>query len=144
MDRKITDAKEYLSQIRTINIKLKSLARQRQALEDSLFNTSPKLSHTPRPATRDVHRMDGLIAAKLDIENEMEAASQKLAEVHRTIASVQGGFLSAVLTYRYIDQKPWVGIASALHLSESRVYQLHREALAEIEKSINEREVKSA
>ena len=88
--------------------------------------------------------MDGLIAAKLDIENEMEAASEKLAEVHKTIAAVQGGFLSAVLTYRYIDQKPWPAIGAALNFSESRVYQLHREALAEIEKSINEREVKSA
>ena len=137
MDRNIKNAKEYLSQIRTINIKLKSLARQRQALEDSLLNTSPKLSHMPKSPSPDVHRMDGLIAAKLDIENKMEAASEKLAEVHKTIAAITQYELSAVLTYRYVNRMQWVDISNELFISESRVYQLHREALTEVEKAIN-------
>ena len=137
MDRKITNAKEYLSQIRTINIKLKSLVRQRQALEDSLLNTSPKLSHMPKAPSPNVHRMDGLIAAKLDIENKMEAASVKLAELHKTIAAIQKYELCAILTYRYVDRLQWADIATNLYIGVSRVYQLHREALTEVEKVMN-------
>jgi len=133
----ITTAKEYLSQIRDVNIRLKSLARQRQSLEDALYNISPKLSHTPKSATQDVHRMDGLIAAKLDIESEMETASIKLAEIYKTVSTIPAAELGAVLTYRYIDRLPWLDIAKELFISESRVYQLHREALAAIEEVLD-------
>jgi len=143
MDKTIT-AKEYLSQIHSINTRLKSLVSQRQSIMDSLYNISPKLSHTPKAASPDIHRMDGLIAAKLDIESEMEAASLKLAGIHKTISAITGAELGAVLTYRYIDHMPWPDVAKELFLSESRVYQLHREALAAIESIITESEVKSA
>jgi len=137
---KTINAKDYLTQIRAIHIRLKSLARQRQSLEDALYNISPVLSHTPHSASPDVHRMDGLIAAKLDIETEMEAESRRLAEIHKTIAAVQGRFLGAVLTARYVEQIQWPDIARELYISESRAYQLHREALAEVEKALRERE----
>jgi len=137
MDRKINTAKEYLAQIQSLNFRIKTLASQRQSLEDSLMNISPKLSHMPKAPSPDVHRMDGLIAAKLDIENKMEAASQKLAEVHKTIAAITQYELSAVLTYRYVNRMQWVDISNELFISESRVYQLHREALTEVEKAIN-------
>ena len=137
MDRKINTAKEYLAQIQSLNFRIKTLASQRQSLEDSLMNISPTLSHMPKAPSPDVHRMDGLIAAKLDIENKMEAASEKLAEVHKTIAAIPEAELSAVLIYRYVDRLQWADIATNLYLGVSRVYQLHREALAEVEKAIN-------
>ena len=144
MDKSKINAKEYLSQIHSINTKLKSLAFQRQSIEDALHNVSPKLSHTPKNATRDVHQMEGLIAAKLDIEADIERFSERLAEVHKTIAAFPAAELGAVITYRYISRLPWEDIAIKLHISESRVYQLHREALRMVENIITEREVKSA
>jgi len=144
MDKSKINAKEYLSQIHSINIRLKSLAFQRQSIEDALYSTSPKLSHMPKNATRDVHRMERLIVTKLDIESEIERASERLAEVHKTIATFPAAELGAVITYRYINRLPWEDIAIKLHISESRVYQLHREALKVVENIITEREVKSA
>ena len=72
MDNTKINAKAYLSQIHDINTRLKCFASQRQSIVDSLYNISPKFSHAPRASTPDVHRMEGLIAAKLDIEAEME------------------------------------------------------------------------
>ena len=70
--------------------------------------------------------------------------SLKLAEVYKTIAAIPASQLGAVITYRYIENMPWLDIAQKLRISESRVYQLHREALAAIEIIMNRSEVKSA
>jgi len=132
LDKYIT-AKKYLEQISAVNLRLRSLAGQRRSLEDALYNISPKLSHTPRPPTADVHRMSGLVAAKLDIENEMEAASEKLAEVHKTINRIPDICCQAVLVARYVEGKRWGDIANEVGFSLSRVYDFHRFGLEHIE-----------
>jgi len=126
-------AKEYLSQIHSINIRLKSMARQKQSLEDSLMNFAPVFSDMPRPASPDIQRMETLIAAKVDIENEMAEASSKLVEIHKTIGKIRNAELNALLTARYIDRKKWGVIASELYISLRQVHRLHQEVLAEID-----------
>ena len=131
MDKYIT-AKKYLEQINAVNLRLRSLASQRRSLEDALYNVSPKLTHTPRAPSRDVHRMSGLVAAKLDVENEMETASDKLAEVHKTINRVPDTCCQAVLVARYVDGKRWGDIANEVGFSQSRIYDFHRLGLEHI------------
>ena len=128
--------KEYLSQIRTINIRLKSMARQVQSLEDALTSVSPVISDMPRSPSPNLQRMESLIAAKVDLEREMDAESAKLADITRTINSLPDSTHSAILTSRYISRMEWREIANELYVSEGRAYQLHRDALAEIEKII--------
>jgi len=132
LDKYIT-AKKYLEQINGVSLRLRSLASQRRSLEDALYNVSPTLTHTPRPPTPDVHRMSGLVAAKLDVENAMEVASEKLAEVHKTINRVPDTCCQAVLVARYVDGKRWGDIANEVGFSLSRVYDYHRLGLEYIE-----------
>jgi len=60
-------AKEYLSQICTFNIRLKSMARQKQSIEEALSNVSHVISDMPRSPSPDIYRMEKLIAAKIDL-----------------------------------------------------------------------------
>lgn len=129
-------AKEYLSQIKTINIRLKSMVRQIQSLDDSLTNVTPKISDMPGAATPNVHRMEELIAVKVDLENDIKTDSSKLAEITRTINALPNTIYIAILTNRYFGRMDWREIADELYISQSHLYNLHRDALAEIEKII--------
>jgi len=129
-------AKEYLKQIRIINMQLKSMRRQVQSLADAATNISPILSDMPKAATADIHRMENLIVTKVDLENEAAAKSDKLAEITRKINSLPDPMHVAIITSRYICNMEWRDIACEMHISEGRIFQLHRDALAELEKSI--------
>jgi DNA-directed RNA polymerase specialized sigma subunit len=129
-------AKQYLSQFQAINLKLRNMTRQVQSLEDALENANPVINAMPRPATLNIHRMEDLIAAKIDLEKQIENETVKLAEITRTVNLLQSDHHIAILTNRYFCRMEWSDIACELYVSVGRVYQLHREALLEIEKSI--------
>ena len=129
------NAKEYLSQVKSLKIGIKSKARQIQSLEDSLYKVSPILCDMPKAATPQVDRMAGLVAAKVDLERELEADSTKLAEISQTINSLTDPQYRSLLTNRYFAMMEWNEIADEMYLSTRSVYRLHKEALGEFEKS---------
>jgi len=129
-------AKEYLRQISTINMKLASMRWQIQSLKDAAVNVTPVLNDMPKAATADIHRMEGLIVAKVDLESEVAELTAKLVSITRTINSLPDSTHAAILTGRYIRAMEWREIADELHISQGRIFQLHRDALAALEKSI--------
>jgi len=126
-------AKRYLEDIQRMKARICSLGIQHRSLSDALVNVSPTLSHMPRPATPDVHRMDGLIAAKLDIENKIKDVSARLVEIHNAINSVDDPYQQSILALRYIDGKTWQEITEETYLGRSRVFAYHNLALETIE-----------
>jgi DNA-directed RNA polymerase specialized sigma subunit len=132
----VMTAKEYLGQIQTLIIGLKSLSRQVKSLEDALTGVSTQLSDTPGSATPNVRRMEELIAAKVDLERRLEANSTRLAAITNTINSLPDMVHTALLTARYIAGMEWQEIANELRISRSHLFNLHRDALNEIEKII--------
>ncbi len=129
--------KEYLAQIKTIKIGLKGMLRQVKALQDTLTDVSNHLSETPGSPTRNIHRMEQMIAAKVDMEATLEAETARLAGISRTINLLTNPLHSAILTARYVTGLDWRQISGELNLSRSRVYGHHRDALNEVELLIN-------
>ena len=129
-------AKEYLSQIHSCKMRLKSICWQIESLEAALGCQSPTYNDMPKHTTRNVHRMEDLIAEKLDLEQRMKAIEVKLAEIYTTIREIPNPVHSAILSGRYIIEKEWHDICREIHISESRIFQIHRDALAELEKTV--------
>ncbi len=129
-------AKEYLGQIRPLNMSLKSLIRQVQSLDDALTGDSVGISDMPGAATPNVLRMEMLIANKIDLERRIEAQSAKLTEIINTINSLPNHIHTAILTARYVTDMDWQKIANETGVGRGRMFQLHRDALAEVEKII--------
>jgi hypothetical protein len=129
--------KDYLAQIKSIKIGLKYLLRQAQSMQDTLTDISQHLSDTPGSPTRNIHRMEQMIAAKVDLEAKIEAETIKLAGITGTINTVSNPLYAAILTARYVTGLDWRQISEELNLSRSRVFGLHREALADVELLIN-------
>ncbi len=129
--------KEYLSQIKTIKVGIKSLLRRVQSLHDTLTDVSNHLSETPGSPTRNVHRMEQMIASKVDLETLIEAETIRLAGITGPINAITNPMYAAILTARYVSDMDWRGISAELNLSRSCVFQHHRDALAEVELLIN-------
>ncbi len=129
--------KEYLAQIKTIKVEIKSLLRRVQSLHDTLTDISNHLSETPGSPTRNVHRMEELMVSKIDLEAQIEAETIRLAGITGTINLIVNPLYAAILTARYVSDMDWRGISAELNLSRSRVFQHHRNALAEVELLIN-------
>jgi DNA-directed RNA polymerase specialized sigma24 family protein len=127
-------AKQYLLQIKSIKMRMASMARQARALEGTLSALAPKLSMTPRSPSPDVHRMEGLIAAKVDLETSIAAGEKKLAEITQAINSLPDAMCVAVLTSRYVDGMGWLEIMNTLRISKSHLHRLHNKALESLEK----------
>jgi DNA-directed RNA polymerase specialized sigma subunit len=130
----VMTAKEYLSQFKTISIRLKSISQQIQAIDTALTSTTPILSKTPHSASPDPHRMENLIATKVDLEREGAAGAVRLGEIIQSVKSLPDALLVTILTNRYILFMDWREIMSELYISESHLHRLHSKALNEIEK----------
>lgn len=129
-------AKQYLAQIRDCNMRIKSIGWQIESLEGVLEYQSPIYSDMPKSPTRNIHRLQDLIAAKADLEQEIKDLNSKLAAVFTTIRDMPDPVHSAILSGRYILGKEWHEICQEINVSEGRIYQIHRDALAEIEKTV--------
>jgi len=129
-------AKEYLSQINDCNMRLKSIGWQIESLETALGCTSSAYSDTPKCATRNVHRMEDLIVEKLDLERKMKDLQSTLTAAYTTIREMSDPVHSAILSGRYVMGKEWHELCREIHISESRIFQIHRAALAELEKTV--------
>jgi DNA-directed RNA polymerase specialized sigma subunit len=127
-------AKEYLGQIQAIVMSLKSLSRQVQSLEEALTGGSPTVNDMPSSATPNVNSMPKLIAAQIDLERKIDIQSKRLAEITNTVNSLPNPIYTAILTARYVAGMEWREIANEMRLSPSHMYQLHSDALKEIEK----------
>ena len=130
------DAKKYLSQVKSINIRLKTKARQVQVLEDSLTRVTTVISDTPKSATPNVHSMENLIVTKIDLEAEIVTDTAKLAEITNVVNSLQSELHVAILTGRHFSGLGWRTIADELHISQSHVHRLYQSALDEVKKLI--------
>jgi hypothetical protein len=133
------NAKDYLSQISSCNMRLKSMARQIESIDDALGCHSPQYSDLPKSPTRCIHRMEGLIAAKIDIEREMASLAATLADVHATINKLTNPVHAAIITGRYICDKTWGHIAAEIHYSVRHTHELHQEALDVLETFLQDR-----
>jgi len=126
-------AKEYLEQIRTLQIRLEIMRTRKQNLMDALTNVSPNYSDMPHSSTPNVHRMEELICAKIDIDNEITSASLELEKILKMINSLENSVYSFILSERYIKRQPWNKIACEINICQSHVFRYHNEALAEID-----------
>jgi DNA-directed RNA polymerase specialized sigma subunit len=129
-------AKEYLSQIRRIQTRLSAMADQLECLKASAEYISPQFSDMPRPATRNVHKNEDAIVRVIEWQEKMNDEYHRLADINAAINAVADPLLQSLLVKRYVKGDTWGAISRELFVGSSRVYQLHRDALAEIEKII--------
>jgi len=138
MSKPKLSAKDYLSQAYRIDQRINSKIEQVQSLRDLAEKASATLSDVPpSKGSRNVHRMEDVIAKMMDMESEISADMKRLLnlkhEIVTVISCVESPELQTLLELRYLCFKTWEQIAVALHFDLRWVHRLHNRALNEVE-----------
>ena len=138
MSKPKLSAKDYLSQAYRIDQRINSKIEQVQSLRDLAEKATATLSDVPpSKGTRNVHRMEDVIAKMVDLESEINADLTHLInlkhEIVTVIKCVESPELQTLLELRYLCFKTWEQIAVELHFDLRWVHRLHNRALNEVD-----------
>ena len=135
-------AKQYLSQIRPIQLRLSAMAAQLECLRSAAECITATHSDMPCSATHNIRKNEDAILRMLEWEEKMRFEVDCLADINATIAAVSNPTLQSLLVKRYVRDEAWEKIAEELHYCLSQTKRLHFAALAEVEKLMNRNEPK--
>ncbi len=138
MSKPKLSAKDYLSQAYRIDQRINSKIEQVQSLRDLAEKATATLSDVPpSKGTRNIHRMEDVIAKMVDLESEINADLTHLInlkhEIVTVIKCVESPELQTLLELRYLCFKTWEQIAVELHFDLRWVHRLHNRALNEVD-----------
>ena len=127
-------AKQYLSQIRRIKMRVAALSEQLACMKEVAGLASSVISDLPRSPNRNIYKLENEVIKQLEWEEKIEGELNRLEEINATIAAVADPTLQTLLVKRYVGGETWEKIATDLFVSIRHVYRFHDEALAEIRK----------
>lgn len=133
----MTNAKEYLSQAYRIDQRINSKIEQVSALNNMATKATSTITDMPGSATRNIHRMEDVIAKIIDMQAEINADIDTLVDLKGEIMDVIKGIdnieYQTLLELRYLCYKPWEQIAIEMGYSINNVFKMHRKALELLE-----------
>lgn len=132
-------AKEYLQQIRKIDLLIQNKLKQAQELRSKLEVKGINFeSDGSTSATRNVTKMNDLIVSVVTLEEEInqqiDLLINKKREVMRVIDLLDDGNEIAVLYQRYFNYRKWEEIAVDMDYTYRGVLKIHGRALQNLEK----------
>ena len=130
-------AKQYLSQIRQIKLRLSTMATQLECLRSAAECITTTHSNMPHSTTRNIRKNEDAIMRVLEWEEKMQSEVDRLAEINAAIASVSNPTLQTLLVQRYVCGHTWEKIAGELNYGLSQTKRLHFAALSEVEEKMD-------
>ena len=129
-------AKEYLAQMqwleKMIFVKLERVDYLRSIAEKA----SAVLSKTPPSGSRNPNRMEDIIVAMVDMEDEVTSELASLLKLQRNIKTaidnVPNHEQKMLLELRYLSTAPWHKIAATMCYNKNYIHEIHLAALSEI------------
>lgn len=128
-------AKEYLSEIRTIDRKIKMLIDEIENLQETITRINVLFTgEEVVDRTRNVHSLEEAIAKKIDTQDLLTCllSEQTVLKTSRmnVINQVEDNEMAKLLYMRYFKFESWERIAVELGYSIRHIYRLHGKALA--------------
>ena len=128
-------AKEFLSQYRLSDLRIKAKLEQLEELRTQATHITPSYSEVAcTPSASD--KIGGLAAKITDLENEINADIDNLLnirkEIVKAINTVEDSTLRTLLELRYINCKKWEQIAVEMDYTYQWICELHGRALKDI------------
>lgn len=129
-------AKEYLSQARTLNMRIKSKLQQIESLNELAASCNVVYSDMPRNPNHGGSKVERAVLKIIEVEESLKQDVEDLVdlkqEIMSAVQSVSDVELQALLEKRYLCFLPWEEIAEEMHYSIQHVYRMHGEALSRI------------
>lgn len=132
-------AKDYLQQIRALDVKIKQKQEQYRRLKELASSPGGIRYDILSPQTaRSADKLENSVIRYLELEQQIREEMLKLEMARQTavnqIQSLSDVRYMDVLFKRYVEYKPFKTIAQEMICSVENVFVLHRKALKEFSK----------
>lgn len=129
-------AKEYLSQARTLDMRIKSKLQQIESLNELATSCTVVYSDMPRNPNHGGSKIEKAVVKIIEVEESLKRDVENLVELKKeimtTIHSVANVELQTLLEKRYLCFLSWEQIAVEMHYSIQHIYRIHDEALSSV------------
>ena len=129
-------AKEYLSQARYLDNRIKSKLLQIYSLNELATRCTPSYSDMPKSPNREGSRMESAILDIIELEDEISkdvvelvALKKEIVEVIKQVGNTE---YQTLLEERYLCFITWEQIAVDMNYSMQHIHRMHSAALKEI------------
>ena len=126
-------SKEYLSEIRFIDIRIKRKERQIEMLKQMTTDITQKINDMPKAESKDNSPMANMIIKIIDLESEVKKLKglleDKKAEALSYILRLEDDEYQTLLILRYLQLMNWEEISKEMHYSKRWLYKMHGTAL---------------
>ena len=127
-------AKEYLSQARTLDMRIQSKLQQIKSLNELATSCAVVYSDIPRNPNRSGSKTERTVLKIIEIEDRLKRDVDNLVElkneIMETIHAIDDMELQALLEKRYLCCLTWDQIAIEMNYSIQHIYRMHNEALS--------------
>ena len=124
---------EYLGQAYRLDQRINSKLEQVLSLRELTTKATATMSDMPSGGSRNVYRMQDIIAKIVDLENEINRDIDALVDLKRemvaTIKAVVDPECQTLLELRFLCFKTWEQIAVEMNYSIQHIYRLRDKAL---------------
>ena len=127
-------AKEYLSQARTLDMRIKSKLQQIESLNELATSCTITYSGMPRNPNHGGSKVERAVLKIIELQESLKKDVEDLVELKEqimaTIQSVADVELQTLLEKRYLCFLSWEKIAVEMHYSIQHIYRMHDTALS--------------
>lgn len=131
--------KEYLSQIKYLNAKIKNKSLELYQLETMAYSVSGLNSNEKVQTSFKQDRMGDAVVKIINYKNEIKALRDSLMDKRKHIISqidsIKDLNMYEVLTSHYVNRKSFDDIAAEMNYSRMQINRIHGKALQEFEKN---------
>lgn len=136
------EVKQYLSQVKLINLNVSSRQRELDAIRATMTKASTsKLVEDKVNETETQHFDDKymrLFELDEDINNEIDKLIELQRKIRKQINGLDDPLSIIVLRERYLNDESWESIADSLKQSVRNIHRIHGQALVEFGKSVTQ------
>ena len=127
-------AKEYLSQARTLDMRIKSKLQQIKSLNELATSCAIVYNDIPCNPNHSGSKTERTILRIIEVEESLKRDVDNLValknEIMATIYAVDDMELQALLEKRYLCSLTWEQIAIEMHYSIQHIFRMHNKALS--------------
>ena len=121
-------AKEYLSQARTLDMRIKSKLQQIESLNDLATSCTTVYSDMPRNPNRGGSKVERAVLKIIEVEDSLKRDVEDLVELKKEIMQT----IQTLLEKRYLCFLSWEKIAVDMHYSIQHIFRMHDQALSKV------------
>lgn len=129
------DAKQYLSQLKNLDMKIDCLERQKKLLWSKCQGSSSRLSGMPKNTNIGSGGFEGLADKAMDLQQKIDEKIDEMLDLKKTVIDsldcMENNLYYTILFERYVNLTIWEKIAEMLCYDYKHLQRLHLKAIKE-------------